>query len=47
MRNREIAVALHYSPRSVEVYPSRIYAKPRVSSRLEPARALDTMDARP
>jgi DNA-binding CsgD family transcriptional regulator len=45
MRNREIAAALHYSPRSVEVYLSRIYAKLRVSSRLELARALDAMDA--
>jgi DNA-binding CsgD family transcriptional regulator len=41
MRNREIAATLHYSPRSVEVYLSRVYAKLRVSSRLELARALD------
>jgi DNA-binding NarL/FixJ family response regulator len=46
MRNREIATALHYSPRSIEVYLSRIYAKLRVSSRLELARALDRMDIR-
>ena len=46
MRNREIAAALHFSPRSVEVYLSRIYAKLRVSSRLELARALDAMDTR-
>ncbi|MEN3306323.1 MAG: hypothetical protein V7603_2525 [Micromonosporaceae bacterium] len=45
MRNREIATALHYSPRSIEVYLSRIYAKLRVASRLELARALDAMDA--
>ncbi|HEU4421026.1 MAG TPA: helix-turn-helix transcriptional regulator, partial [Pilimelia sp.] len=44
MRNREIAAALHYSPRSIEVYLSRIYAKLRVASRLELARALDAMD---
>jgi DNA-binding CsgD family transcriptional regulator len=44
MRNREIAAALHFSPRSIEVYLSRIYAKLRVSSRLELARALDAMD---
>jgi DNA-binding NarL/FixJ family response regulator len=44
MRNREIAAALHYSPRSIEVYLSRIYAKLRVSSRLELARTLDAMD---
>lgn len=47
MRNREIAAALHYSPRSIEVYLSRIYAKLRVSSRLELARVLDAMDAHP
>jgi DNA-binding CsgD family transcriptional regulator len=45
MRNRDIAAALHLSPRSVEVYLSRIYGKLRVSSRLELARALDAMDA--
>jgi DNA-binding CsgD family transcriptional regulator len=45
MRNRDIATALHYSPRSIEVYLSRIYAKLRVSSRLELARTLDAMDA--
>jgi DNA-binding NarL/FixJ family response regulator len=45
MRNREIAAALHYSPRSIEVYLSRVYGKLRVSSRLELARALDAMDA--
>jgi DNA-binding CsgD family transcriptional regulator len=44
MRNREIAGALHYSPRSIEVYLSRIYAKLRVGSRLELARALDALD---
>ncbi|MFJ6675414.1 ATP-binding protein [Actinosynnema sp. NPDC091369] len=41
MRNRDIAAALHYSPRTIEVYLSRIYAKLRVSSRLELARVLD------
>jgi len=45
MRNREIAAALHYSPRSIEVYLSRIYAKLRVSSRLELARKLDALDS--
>ncbi|HEX4705383.1 MAG TPA: helix-turn-helix transcriptional regulator [Pseudonocardiaceae bacterium] len=44
MRNREIAAALHYSPRSIEVYLSRIYGKLRVSSRLALARMLDTID---
>jgi len=43
MRNRDIAAALHYSPRSIEVYLSRIYAKLRISSRLELARALDAL----
>jgi DNA-binding CsgD family transcriptional regulator len=41
LRNRDIATALHYSPRTIEVYLSRIYGKLRVSSRLELARALD------
>jgi DNA-binding CsgD family transcriptional regulator len=41
MRNKEIAAVLHYSPRTVEVYLSRIYTKLSVSSRLELARALD------
>jgi len=43
MRNRDIATALHYSPRTIEVYLSRIYAKLHVSSRLELARALDAI----
>jgi DNA-binding CsgD family transcriptional regulator len=43
MRNRDIAAALHYSPRTVEVYLSRVFAKLRVSSRLELARVLDSM----
>ncbi|GAA3462300.1 AAA family ATPase [Saccharothrix longispora] len=42
MRNRDIAAALHYSPRTIEVYLSRIYAKLNVTSRLELARTLDT-----
>ncbi len=46
MRNRDIAAALHYSPRTIEVYLSRIYAKLHVSSRLELARVLDTMQPR-
>jgi DNA-binding CsgD family transcriptional regulator len=41
MRNREIASVLHLSPRTVEVYLSRVYAKLNVASRLELARALD------
>ena len=45
MRNRDIAAALHLSPRSVEVYLSRVYGKLKVASRLELARALDAMDS--
>jgi DNA-binding CsgD family transcriptional regulator len=41
LRNKEIASVLHYSPRTVEVYLSKIYAKMSVTSRLELARALD------
>ena len=41
LRNKEIASMLHYSPRTVEVYLTRIYGKLNVSSRLELARALD------
>ena len=43
MRNRDIAAALHYSPRTVEVYLSRVFGKLHVSSRLELARLLDSM----
>jgi DNA-binding CsgD family transcriptional regulator/tetratricopeptide (TPR) repeat protein len=41
LTNREIASALHYSPKTVEVYLSRVYAKTGVSTRLELARAMD------
>lgn len=44
MRNREIAATLQYTPRSVEVTLSRIYAKLGISSRLALARMLDTTD---
>jgi DNA-binding NarL/FixJ family response regulator len=44
MRNREIASALHYSPRGVEVHLSRIYVKLGISSRLELARVLDNAE---
>ena len=43
MRNRDIAAALHYSPRTIEVYLSRVFGKLHVSSRLELARVLDSM----
>jgi DNA-binding CsgD family transcriptional regulator len=42
LRNREIAAALHYSPKTVDVYLSRIYTKLGVSSRLALARAVDS-----
>jgi DNA-binding CsgD family transcriptional regulator len=41
LRNREIASTLHYSPRTVDVYLSRIYHKLGITSRLELARSLD------
>lgn len=41
LTNRQIASALHYSPKTVEVYLSRIYAKTQCSSRVELVRALD------
>jgi len=41
MRNREIAAALHYSERTVEVYLSRIYTTLGIASRLQLARLLD------
>jgi DNA-binding NarL/FixJ family response regulator len=44
MRNRDIAAALHYSERTVEVYLSRIYATLGVTSRLQLARLLDEPD---
>ena len=46
LRNRDIAGALHYSPRTIEVYLSRSYAKRHVSARLELARVLDAMQQR-
>ncbi len=41
LRNKEIASALHYSPRTVEHIISRIFSKLEVSSRVQLARALD------
>jgi len=41
LTNRQIASALHYSPKTVEVYLSRIYVKTNCSSRLTLARAMD------
>ena len=42
MRNREIAAALHYRPRSVEVYLSRIYAKTGCASRVDLVREMES-----
>jgi DNA-binding NarL/FixJ family response regulator len=41
LTNKQIASALHYSPKTVEVYLSHLYAKTQCSSRVERARALD------
>ena len=41
LTNKQIAAALHYSPKTVEVYLSRIYAKTKCSSRVELVRALE------
>lgn len=43
-RNREIALALSMSVKTVEAYLTRIYAKINCSSRLELARVLDELD---
>jgi DNA-binding CsgD family transcriptional regulator len=40
--NREIATALHYSTKTIEVYLSRVYAKTGCASRLELIRGVDT-----
>lgn len=42
MTNRQIASALNYSPKTVEAYLSRIYAKTECGSRVELVRALDS-----
>lgn len=41
LTNKQIAAALHYSPKTVEVYLSRIYAKTKCASRVELVRALE------
>ena len=45
LTNRQIAAALHYSPKTVEVYLSRIYAKTKCASRVELVRAHGTGSA--
>jgi DNA-binding CsgD family transcriptional regulator/alkylated DNA nucleotide flippase Atl1 len=42
LTNRQIASTLHYSPKTIEVYLSRVYAKTGCASRFELARALDS-----
>jgi DNA-binding CsgD family transcriptional regulator len=42
LTNRQIAAAMHYSPKTIEVYLSRVYAKTGCASRLELIRAVDT-----
>ncbi len=41
LSNRQIAAALHYSPKTIEVYLSRLYGKTGCTSRLELIRAID------
>ena len=42
LSNRQIATAMHYSPKTIEVYLSRIYVKTSCASRLELIRAVDS-----
>jgi DNA-binding CsgD family transcriptional regulator/tetratricopeptide (TPR) repeat protein len=42
LTNKQIASALHYSPKTVEVYLSRIYAKTGCASRVELVRELES-----
>jgi DNA-binding NarL/FixJ family response regulator len=42
LSNRQIAAAMHYSPKTIEVYLSRVYAKTSCASRLELIRAVDS-----
>jgi DNA-binding CsgD family transcriptional regulator len=42
LTNKQIASALHYSPKTVEVYLSRIYAKTGCGSRVELVRELES-----
>ena len=42
LSNRQIATAMHYSPKTIEVYSSRVYAKTGCGSRLELIRFIDT-----
>lgn len=42
LSNRQIATAMHYSRKTIEVYLSRVYAKTGCASRLDLIRAVDT-----
>jgi DNA-binding CsgD family transcriptional regulator len=42
LSNRQIAAAMHYSRKTIEVYLSRVYAKTGCASRLELIRAVDS-----
>ena len=42
LSNRQIATAMHYSPKTIEVYLSRVYAKTGCASRLDLIRAVDS-----
>ncbi|HVM55357.1 MAG TPA: AAA family ATPase [Acidimicrobiales bacterium] len=42
LSNRQIATAMHYSPKTIEVYLSRLYVKTGFASRLELIRAVDS-----
>ena len=42
LTNRQIASALHYSPKTVDVYLSRLYRKTNSASRIELIRAVDS-----
>ena len=42
LTNRQIAEAMHYSTKTIEVYLSRVYAKTGHASRLELICAVDT-----
>ncbi len=41
LSNRQVAAAMHYSTKTIEVYLSRVYAKTACASRLELIRAVD------
>jgi DNA-binding NarL/FixJ family response regulator len=40
LTSKQVASALHYCPKAVEVYPSRIYARTQCSTRVELVRTM-------